>query len=122
MKFVDGSQNLRVRLRIIQVLVLALLAVLGVRLYLLQIVTGSRYAEIAANQRIRLLPIPAPRGRIFASNGGPDPLVDSQPIYTVILSREDTKGIDRAVLIKPLSECLNIYPRRLLERFDQVRS
>src|SRR5712692_37674 len=122
MKFVDGSQNLRVRLRIIQALVLALLAVLGVRLYLLQIVNGSRYAEIAENQRIRLLPIPAPRGRIFDRNGGPVPLVDSRPIYTVILSREDTKGIDRASLIKPLSDGLNIDPGILRERFDQVRS
>ena len=42
MKFVDDSQNLRVRLRIIQVLVLLLLGVLCVRLYLLQIVNGSR--------------------------------------------------------------------------------
>ena len=61
MKFVDDSQNLRVRLRLIQVLVLLLLGVLCVRLYLLQIVNGSRYAEIAENQRIRLLPIPARR-------------------------------------------------------------
>ena len=69
MKFVDDSQNLRVRLRLIQVLVLVLLGVLCVRLYLLQIVNGAHYAEIAENQRIRLLPIPAPRGVIFDRNG-----------------------------------------------------
>src|SRR5712691_176357 len=120
MKFVDGSQNLRVRLRIIQALVLVLLAMLGVRLYLLQIVNGARYAEIAENQRIRLLPIPAPRGDIVARNG--KVLVNSRPIYTVILSRGDTKGIDRASLIKPLSDGLNIDPGILRERFDQVRS
>jgi len=34
MKFVDDSQNLRVRLRLIQALVLVLLGVLCVRLYL----------------------------------------------------------------------------------------
>jgi penicillin-binding protein 2 len=120
MKFVDGSQNLRVRLRIIQVLVLVLLAVLGVRLYLLQIINGARYGEIAENQRIRLLPIPAPRGVIFDRNG--HLLVDSRPIYTVILSREDTKGIDRTSLIKPLSDGLNLDPEILRERFDQVKS
>ncbi len=120
MKFVDGSQNLRVRLRIIQVLVLVLLAVLGVRLYLLQIVNGARYAEIAENQRIRLLPIPAPRGDIVARNG--KVLVNSRPIYSVILSREDTKSIDRTSLIKPLSDGLNIDPGILRERFDQVKS
>src|SRR5713226_5327947 len=120
MKFVDSSQNLRVRLRIIQVLVLVMLAVLGVRLYLIQIINGARYAEIAENQRIRLLPIPAPRGVIFDRNG--HLLVDSRPIYTVILSREDTKSIDRTSLIKPLSDGLNLDPEILRERFDQVKS
>jgi penicillin-binding protein 2 len=100
--------------------VLVLLGVLGVRLYLLQIINGWRYAEIAENQRIRLLPIPAPRGVIFDRNG--HLLVDSRPIYSVILSREDTKGIDRSSLIKPLSEGLGIDGEILRERFDQVKS
>src|ERR1700694_1524321 len=120
MKFVDGSQNLRVRLRIIQALVLVMLATLGVRLYLIQIINGARYAEIAQNQRIRLLPIPAPRGVIFDRSG--HMLVDSRPIYSVILSREDTKGIDRASLIKPLSDGLKIDGEILRERFEQVKS
>jgi len=90
MKFVDDSQNLRGRLRLIQALILVLLAVLTVRLYVLQIVNGLHYAGIAENQRIRLLPIPAPRGRIFDRNGRV--LVDSRPIYSIILSREDTRA------------------------------
>jgi len=120
MKFVDDSQNLRVRLQLIQALVLVLLGLLGVRLYLLQIINGTHYAEIAENQRIRLLPIPAPRGVIFDRNG--NVLVDSRPIYSVILSREDTKGIDRYTLIKPLSEGLMLDGEILRERFDQVKS
>jgi penicillin-binding protein 2 len=120
MKFVDDSQNLPGRLRIIQMLALVLLGVLAVRLYLLQIINGPRYAEIAENQRIRLLPIPAPRGVIFDRDG--HLLVDSRPIYSIILSREDTKGIDRYSLIGPLSEGLNIDPGFLRERFDQVKS
>lgn len=120
MKFVDDSQNLRVRLRLIQALVLVLLAVLTVRLYLLQIIKGRHYAEIAENQRIRKLPIPAPRGVIFDRNGRV--LVDSRPIYSIILSREDTKGIDRQTLVKPLSQSLNLDPGILRERFDQVKS
>jgi len=120
MKFVDDSQNLRVRLRLIQGLVLVLLGLLGVRLYLLQIINGTHYAEIAENQRIRLLPIPAPRGVILDRNGSL--LVDSRPIYSIILSREDTKGIDRYSLIKPLSEALKLDGEILRERFDQVKS
>jgi len=119
MKFVDDSQNLRVRLRIIQVFVLVLLGVLCLRLYKLQIIDGKRYSNVAENQRIRLLPIPAPRGVIFDRNG--KLLVDSRPIYSVILSREVTKSIDYS-LIKPLSEGLMIDEAFLRERFDQVRS
>ena len=117
MKFVDDSQNLRVRLRLIQAAVVLLLGVLGVRLYMLQIVNGARYAEVAENQRIRLLPILAPRGVIMDRNG--TVLVDSRPIYSVILSREVTKKIDYT-LIKPLADGLQIDGEILKEHFDQA--
>jgi penicillin-binding protein 2 len=117
MKFVDDSQNLRVRLRVIQGAVVLLLAVLGVRLYMLQVVNGAHYAEIAENQRIRLLPILAPRGVIMDRNGSV--LVDSRPIYSVILSREVTKKIDYS-LIKPFADGLQIDGEILKEHFDQA--
>src|SRR5215212_7363403 len=120
MKFEDDSQNLRLRLRIIQVLVILLLAVLAVRLYVLQIVNGTYYAERAENQRIRLLPIPAPRGVIFDRNG--KLLVDSRPIYNVILSREDIKGKDFSALIIPYARGLSIDPEDLNTRFEQLKS
>jgi penicillin-binding protein 2 len=120
MKFEDYSQNVRMRLRMVQALVLLLLAILAVRLYVLQIINGRHYAEIAENQRVRLLPIPAPRGAILDRNGRQ--LVDSRPIYSVILSREDTKGKDLNQLIKPLSEALVIDGDILRERFDQIKS
>lgn len=120
MKFEDTSQNLRARLGIVNVLVVGLLTILGVRLYLLQIVWGKYYADIAENQRIRLLPIPAPRGVIFDRDG--KVLVDSRPIYEVILSREDVKDKDFRALVKPLAEGLGLDPDILRDRFDQVSS
>src|SRR6185369_2730699 len=120
LKFVDDSQNLRIRLRVIQGIVLVLLGLLGVRLYVLQVINGPKYAEVAVNQRIRLLPIPAARGVIFDRDG--KMLVDSRPIYNIILSREDTKAINRNSLIEPLSEGLDIDPQILRERFDQIKN
>jgi len=119
MKFIDTSQNLRARLFAVQMVAVLLLGLLGVRLYLLQVVRGSYYGEIAQNQRIRLLPIPAPRGIIFDRNGVP--LVDSRPIYTVILSREDARQ-DLAELVNPLAEGLNLDPDLLRERFEEIKS
>ena len=57
MKFEDTSQNLRARLRFVQILVIIMLGALSVRLYVLQVVRGDRYSEIAQNQRRRRLPI-----------------------------------------------------------------
>src|SRR5687767_846587 len=121
MKFEDSSQNLRARLRFIQALVVLLLGALTVRLYVLQVVRGERYAEIAENQRRRRLPIPAPRGVIFDREG--KVLVDSRPIYNVILSREDAiKNKDLYTLIEPLSAGLGVEKEILKERFDLVKS
>ena len=103
-----------------QVVVVLLLTVLAARLYLLQVVRGTYYAELAQNQRIRLLPITAPRGIIFDRNG--HPLVDSRPIYNVILSREDVKGKQLNELVKPLSEGLGVDAEILRERFKEIES
>ncbi len=121
MKFEDDSQNLRARLRVIQILIVLMLAVLGVRLYMLQVVKGGYYAERAENQRIRLLPIPAQRGAIF-DRTGKKMLVDSQPIYSVLLSREDMKGKALENLIEPLSAGLELDPEYLRTRFKEIES
>ena len=92
MKLNDHVQNLGMRVAAIQVLAFILLAVLGARLYYLQIVKGDYYSEKAENQRVRLIPIPAPRGVIFDRKG--KILVDSRPIYNVVLSNEPIKRIN----------------------------
>ncbi len=120
MKFEDESQNLKARLRIIHVVVFVLLAVLGTRLYFLQVVNGAYYAERAENQRVRLLPIAAPRGVIFDRHGAI--LVDSRPIYNVILSREEMNGRDYAALVEPLAAELGVEAEILRERFDELKT
>ena len=121
MKFEDTSQNLRSRLWMVQSFIILLLALLGVRLYYLQLVRGQYYAELAQNQRIRLLPIPAPRGDILA-NDGKTALANSSPIYNVILSREDLRDRELNSLAKPLAEALGVDPELLLDRFRQIGS
>jgi len=57
-------------------------------------------------------------GMIFDREGRV--IVDSRPIYNVILSREDVKDKPLTSLIQPLSEGLTIDSDILKERFDQV--
>jgi penicillin-binding protein 2 len=119
MKFEDTAQNLRSRLWAVQVIVILMLALLGIRLYYLQLARGAYYAELAQNQRIRLLPIPAPRGNILA-NDGKTALAVSKPIYNVILSREDLHDRKLSSLVQPLADALSIDPDILRDRFDQI--
>src|SRR2546423_12595599 len=118
MKFEDDTQNLKARMTVINGLVFLLLAVVGRRLYFLQVVNGDYYAERAENQRVRHLRIPAPRGAIFDRNG--KLLVDSRSTYNIILSGEDMKGKDLGELVEPLSEGLDVAPDILREHFEQA--
>lgn len=92
MKLHDYSQNLPIRVATIQVIAFVILALLGARLYYLQVVRGAYFEDKAENQRIRLIPIPAPRGAILDRNG--KILVDSRPTYNVTLSSEPNKKIE----------------------------
>src|SRR3954469_5731657 len=92
MKIYDHTQNLGIRVGTIQIIAFVLLTILGARLYYLQIVKGEYYDEKAENQRIRLIPIPAPRGAIFDRNG--KVLVNSRPTYNVTVTKEPIKKID----------------------------
>lgn len=119
MKLNDHVQDLGMRVVVIQVVAFVLLAILGVRLYYLQVVRGEYFAERAENQRIRLIPIPAPRGAIFDRNG--KIIVDSRPTYNVVLSNEPIKTIDPHERVDDYAYGLNMEPQFVIERLDLIK-
>src|SRR6476661_8916429 len=119
MKFNEQSQNLGARIATIQIVAFILLALLGVRLYYLQITKGAYYAERAENQRVRLIPIPAPRGAIFDRNG--KILVDSRPTYNVVLSNEPIKKIDVTERIDEYADGLGLDRSFVIERLNLIK-
>ncbi|MCY7374522.1 MAG: penicillin-binding protein 2 [Pyrinomonadaceae bacterium] len=119
MKLNDQAQNLGIRVGTIQVIAFVLLAILGVRLYYLQVVKGEYYSDKAENQRIRMIPIPAPRGAIFDRNG--KLLVDSRPTYNVTLSNEPIKKIDVTDRLEDYSRGLNVDRQYLIERINLIK-
>ncbi len=120
MKLHDYSQNLSIRVGTIQVIAFILLAVLGVRLYYLQINKGDYYADRAENQRIRLIKIPAPRGAIFDRNG--KLLVDSRPTYNVTLNSDPIKGVKIADRLDIYAEGLQVEKQFLEERIKLMET
>lgn len=119
MKLNEYSQNLGLRIGTIQIVAFLLLGILGVRLYYLQVVKGEHYAERAENQRIRHIPIPAPRGVIFDRNG--KILVDSRPTWNVVLSNEPIKKIDVTSRVEDYAAGLNLEPGFVVERLDLIK-
>ena len=119
MRIDDRTQNLPARVRTVQIIVLALMGICVVRLYNLQIVDSDYYHERAINQRLRTLVIPASRGTILDRNG--KVLVDSRPVYDVVLQREKGKRIDEDALLAELPGALNLDPEYLKERFSEMR-
>lgn len=118
MKLHDFAQNLSLRVGTIQVLTLILLTVLGVRLYYIQVIKGDYYSNKAENQRIRLIPIPAPRGAIFDREGRI--LVDSRPTYNVTLSNE-IKKINITERLDQYAQGLSLEQQFLAERMNLIR-
>ncbi len=119
MKIYDHTQNLSIRVGTIQIIAFVLLTILGARLYYLQVVKGEYYDEKAENQRIRLIPIPAPRGAIFDRNG--KILVDSRPTYNVTLSNEPIKKIDVTDRIDDYARGLNVDRQYVVERLNLIK-
>lgn len=119
MKLIDQSQNLPIRISTIQIIAFVLLTVLGARLYYLQIVKGEYYSEKAENQRIRLIPIPAPRGAILDRNG--KLLVDSRPTYNVTLAREPIKSINPLDRLDDYVRGLKVDRQYLIERLNWIK-
>jgi penicillin-binding protein 2 len=119
MKLNEQGQNLFARIGTIQIVAFVLLTILGVRLYYLQVVQGAYWSERAENQRIRLIPIPAPRGAIFDRSG--KILVDSRPTYNVVLSNEPLKQIDVNERVDDYARGLNLDSRYVVERLNLIK-
>ncbi|MFN0278299.1 MAG: penicillin-binding protein 2 [Pyrinomonadaceae bacterium] len=119
MKIGDHIQNLGLRVSSIQAVAFIFLALLGARLYYLQIVRGEYFSERAESQRVRLIPIPAPRGSIFDRNG--KLLVDSRPTYNVVLSNEPLKTINVNDRVDDYSRGLNLDRQFVVERLNLIK-
>ncbi len=120
MKLYDHTQNLDARVAAIHIFAFILLSILGARLYYLQLVKGDYYAEKAENQRVRLIPIPAPRGAIFDRNG--KILVDSRSTFNITLANEPLKKIDISERVDEYAIGLSLERQFLIDRLKYIKN
>ncbi|MFY9584981.1 MAG: penicillin-binding protein 2 [Candidatus Acidiferrales bacterium] len=83
----------QLRLAIVAYVIVGMIALLLVGFWKLQIIESDHYAQLAERNRIRSIPIIAPRGRMLDREGRF--LVDNYSSFSVLLLRDDPQQVER---------------------------
>ncbi|HEY0782412.1 MAG TPA: penicillin-binding protein 2 [Thermoanaerobaculia bacterium] len=106
------------RISVLTTIVTALLVAIGAGFWFVQIVQGSYYRELAENNRLRKMPILAPRGLIFDRKGRL--LVENVPSYNLMIDRSRSANLEGA--LEFASEVVGRPLDDLEELLDRYRS
>jgi penicillin-binding protein 2 len=107
------SPQLALRVAVLGGLALAIFAIIFFRLWYLQVLTGEQYVQQANANRVRDLPIPAPRGEILDREG--QPIVSSRVTNAVqiVPSALPPAGRPRLALYGRLGRLLGLSTQRV---------
>src|SRR6202020_3358516 len=81
-----------IRLTAVQYIILAIFLILTYGLWRLQVSQNDVYATLAEKNRIRNVPILAPRGKILDREGRV--IVDNYPSFTALLLRDSSRDLN----------------------------
>ncbi len=102
----------QVRLTVAQYGVLAIFLVLAFGLWRLQVVGGEYYAQLAEKNRVRNVPILAPRGKILDREGRV--IVDNYPSFSALLLRDQPRDLEKDVAA--IATGLHMTPEEVRDR------
>ncbi len=91
----EHREDLVQRVRVMTRLVTSVLVLIGAGFWFVQIVQGDYYRELAENNRLRKLPIQAPRGLVYDRHGRL--LVENIPSYNLLIDRSRSGDPKRAM-------------------------
>jgi penicillin-binding protein 2 len=100
------AKKLQKRLNVLLGIVIAIFVVLTISLSALQIVKGDEYEKLAEENRIRIIPITAPRG-VFKDRNGRE-LVNNRPSFTVSYMSVKTERETQEEVFAILRDILDI--------------
>ena len=97
------------------IFVFTLLGILIIRLFVMQIINGTYYKGLSENNRVRIIAVSAPRGKIMDRAGAV--LADNRPAYNVMVLPEDISNPqDISVRLAPF---LNKAPLEIQQLIQQ---
>lgn len=118
MRIYEDLRVVQARLGVVQYLVVSLLAMLLVSFWHLQVLRQRYYRRLAEDNRIREIPIAAPRGPLLDRHGRP--LVENRPSFNLVLASEQAQDLDDSVA--RLARALAIGEAAIRERLARRSS
>jgi len=106
------------RLAVTSYVIVGMIALLLFGFWKLQIIDSDRYAQLAERNRVRSIPIIAPRGSMLDREGRV--LVDSYPSFSVLLLRDAPGQVER--LLPQIADGLSMTLDELKQEIDAARA
>jgi penicillin-binding protein 2 len=105
------------RLALVSYLSVGLVVLLMVGFWKLQVVQSGHFLDLAEKNRVRSIPIIAPRGAMLDREGRV--LVDSYPSFSILLLRDDPKNLEKS--LPQIEDGLGISDEELRQELDAAK-
>src|SRR6185503_11771589 len=113
----DDRRSLTQRLTVLQYVVAVAFAALAIGFWIFQVAQHEKFREMAEENHLRKLPLPAPRGVLLDRDGRV--LVDNQNSRNIALIREQTHNLNETLHI--LAQATNTDEAQLRETVELRR-
>src|SRR5712691_5975110 len=107
-----------IRLTAVQYIILAVFLVLAYGLWRLQVMQSDKYALLAEMNRVRNVPILAPRGKILDREGRT--IVENYPSFSALLLRDSTRDLNADADL--IAQGLHLDPNEVRTRIRRFAS
>jgi penicillin-binding protein 2 len=116
--FRNDNRLPQARLAIASYIIVGMIGVLLLGFWKLQVIDSDKYATLAERNRVREIPVIAPRGRMLDRDGRV--LVDNRPSFSVLLLRDDMTQVDKH--LAAISDGLGIPLSDLKEQLNSTKT
>jgi penicillin-binding protein 2 len=118
--FSFGSDNRlpQQRLAVVSYIIVGMIGVLLLGFWKLQVIDSDQYGQMAERNRVRSIPIIAPRGRMLDRDGRV--LVDNRPSFSVLLLRDDPGLVEKN--LPAIAEGLGLSISDLRDQLDATKA
>jgi penicillin-binding protein 2 len=116
--FRNDNRLPQARLAIASYIIVGMIGVLLLGFWKLQVIDADKYSSLAERNRVRYIPVIAPRGRMLDRDGRV--LVDNRPAFSVLLLRDDPVLVEK--YLRTISEGLDIPIEDLRDQLDNTRN